>query len=97
MCRIVTPDDVEHHHHPLGDPLEIAEVIRQSLAEELASMNDLTAQWQRVDDEGASHALYHVIEAKREVIARLWQTLQAVEEPLFSGAGPHHGHDHRHG
>ncbi|MEA3508135.1 MAG: hypothetical protein U9R40_04355 [Synergistota bacterium] len=94
MCRVITPDDPGAHSHA-DDPLSIAELLRETLSDELQAMNDLAARWHMIEDEDVTHALKHVIDAKRKGIKDLWNTLLEVEGRAFSG--PHdHGHTHEH-
>jgi len=96
MCRVITPDSMGHEH--LDDPLAIAELLRETLAEELHSMNDVVARWHMVEEEEVKHALYHVIEHKQNAIKLLWSSLEKMEGQIVTGEtkGHSHGHSHHH-
>jgi hypothetical protein len=94
MCKVITPDAVQAHTHA-EDPMEIAELLRQTLSEELLAMNELTARWHMIEDEEVRHDLFHVMEWKRKSINSLWQSLTAVEAKVMAEGA--HGHSHDHG
>lgn len=94
MCKVITPDAVQGHAHA-EDPMEIAELLRQTLSEELLAMNELTARWHMIEDEEVCHDLFHVMEWKRKSINSLWQSLTAVEAKVLAQGA--HGHSHDHG
>jgi hypothetical protein len=95
MCRVITPGGEEHAEHVhVSHPMEIAELLRETLAEELRSLNDLAARWHLIDDEETKNALCHVIGYKRRATAELWSALAEVEERAFEDDAGHHCHDH---
>ena len=95
MCRVITPEgDHDHVHGPTSDPLEIAELLRECLAEELSQMSDLVARWNLVEDPGVRQALAHAVVCKRQGLGEIWAALQEMEESVFGG-GAHACCDHR--
>ncbi|HDQ93001.1 MAG TPA: hypothetical protein ENN89_02660 [Synergistetes bacterium] len=92
MCRVITPDQAGIHSH-VDDPLSIAELLRETLAEELQAMTELSARWHLIEDEEVGHTLSHLIEDRRRSIALLWDILRKTEERAF-GEIHHHGHSH---
>ena len=101
MCRIITPDsgDEGHVHAHVDAPIGVAELVRDSLVQELASMGDLMAHWHMIEDAESKHSLIHAIEAKRMVIGNLYRTMREAEEKALKEEGEHshsHGHSHDH-
>ncbi len=101
MCRIITPDngDEGHVHAHVDAPIGVAELVRDSLVQELASMGDLMAHWHMIEDAESKHSLIHAIEAKRMVIGNLYRTMREAEERALKEEGEHshsHGHSHDH-
>jgi len=94
MCRVITPDSISHEH--LDDPLSIAELLRETLAEELRSMNDVVARWHMIEDQEIKHALSHVIEHKQKGIRLLWTSLEKLEEKVMTEEPGGHSHEHTH-
>ena len=90
MCRVITPDTDGGHSH-VDDPLSIAELLRETLSEELAAMTELAARWHMIEDDEVRHELHHLIGSRRQAISAIWDLLQKTEEKAF-GAG--HGHKH---
>jgi hypothetical protein len=98
MCRIITPDNGEGHVHAHVDaPIGIAELVRDSLVQELTSMGDLMAHWHMIEDAEVKHALIHALESKRVVIGNLYRTMREAEERALNDGGEHgHSHGHAH-
>jgi len=96
MCRVITPDSVGHVHEHVDDPLSVAELLRETLAEELNLMNDVVARWHMIDDHEVKHALSHVIEQKQKSMKLLWNSLEKLEEKILSTEGEEHSHEHPH-
>lgn len=96
MCQVITPDSSGMHNH-VADPLSIAELLRETLSEELQAMNNLSARWHMIEDEKAAHGLEHLISQKRQMLGDLWDLLRDVEAEAFSANGILHGHSHSHG
>lgn len=95
MCQVITPDSSGMHSH-VEDPLSIAELLRETLSEELQAMNNLSARWHMIEDDGTAHALEHLIAEKHEMLRDLWDLLRDVEARAFSQGGHSHGHGHAH-
>ncbi|MFP4481982.1 MAG: hypothetical protein ACLFN0_04210 [Thermovirgaceae bacterium] len=93
MCQVITPDSSGMHGH-VEDPLSIAELLRETLSEELQAMNNLSARWHMVEDDVTTHALEHLIAKKREMLRDLWDLLRDVEARAFAPDGHSHGHGH---
>ena len=91
MCRVITPDTDGGHSH-VDDPLSIAELLRETLAEELSAMTELSARWHMIEDDEVRHELQHLIETRRQSISTIWDLLQRTEDKTFDSAG--HGHKH---
>jgi hypothetical protein len=83
-------------HSHVEDPLSIAELLRETLSEELQAMNNLSARWHMIEDESTAHALEHLIAKKREMLRDLWDLLRDVEARAFASERSHHGHTHPH-
>ncbi|HPD97886.1 MAG TPA: hypothetical protein PLP89_06110 [Synergistales bacterium] len=92
MCRVITPDQGGIHSH-VDDPLSIAELLRETLVEELQAMTELSARWHLIEDEEVRHTLLHLIEDKRKSISVLWDVMRKTEDRAL-GEGKHHGHSH---
>jgi hypothetical protein len=88
VCDVITPESVGHHH--VSDPLEVAELLRETLAEELRSMNDIQARWHMIEDDKVKHALEHILGDKRRLLVALWGLLSEVETRAWSDAGERH-------
>jgi len=95
MCQVITPDSSGIHSH-VEDPLSIAELLRETLSEELQAMNNLSARWHMIEDESTAHALEHLIAKKREMLRDLWDLLRDVEARAFAAVGHSHEHGHTH-
>jgi len=95
MCQVITPDSFGMHNH-VEDPLSIAELLRETLSEELQAMNNLSARWHMIEDESTAHALEHLISKKREMLRDLWDQLRDVEARAFAAGRHSHGHTHSH-
>jgi len=93
MCRVITPDQGGGHGHT-DDPLSIAELLRETLSQELDALTELAARHHVIEDEEVRHVLGHLIGSRRKDLAALWGLLQRVEDKAF-GDHPHgHGHEH---
>ncbi|MFA5621807.1 MAG: hypothetical protein WC948_03805 [Thermovirgaceae bacterium] len=89
MCRVITPDQGGGHGHT-DDPLSIAELLRESLSQELDALTELAARHHIIEDDEVRHVLGHLIDSRRKDLAMLWSLLQQVEDKAF---GEHqHGH-----
>jgi len=87
MCRVITPEGGHSHEHVhTNDPLEAAELLRESLAEELHALSDLAARWHMVEEEVARGALAHAIGLKRQALQELFCALQELEAGIFDEA-----------
>jgi hypothetical protein len=87
MCSVITPDGGHDHGHThTSDPLEAAELLRESLAEELRAMNDLVARWHMVEEEISKGALAHAVGLKRQALQELFCALQELEMEIFEEA-----------
>jgi hypothetical protein len=95
MCKVITPESTEGHLHVHG-PLEEAELLRETIAEELEGMTSLVARWHAVEGHEAKHAFLHAIESKKANLKNLWEALEKLEESLFSEAEHEHSHHHHH-
>lgn len=93
MCRVITPY-IDGGHSHVDDPLSIAELLRETLSEELAAMTELAARWHMIDDDEVRHELQHLIAARRQAASTIWDLLQKTEDKAFGGNG--HGHNHKH-
>ena len=91
MCRVITPDQSGGHAH-VDDPLSIAELLRETLSQELEAMTELAARYHIIEDEEVRHSLGHLIGSRRKDLAVLWDLLQKTEEKAFGDH--HHGHEH---
>jgi hypothetical protein len=83
MCKVITPQSSEEHLHVHG-PLEEAELLRETICEELEGMTSLVARWHAVSGHEAKHAFVHAIESKKTALRDLWKALEELEENLFS-------------
>ncbi|HOJ83071.1 MAG TPA: hypothetical protein PLR17_08340 [Acetomicrobium flavidum] len=83
MCKIVTDEEHEHIHSHTDDPLEIAEMLRETLAEELDSMSELAATWHMIDDETIQKKLMEAVRAKQKTISLLFEALQESEKKAW--------------
>ncbi|MDO9509209.1 MAG: hypothetical protein Q7I97_07745 [Thermovirgaceae bacterium] len=91
MCRVITPDSVGGHSR-VDDPLSIAELLRETLSEELNAMTELAARHHMIDDEDVCHALGHLIDARRQAISAIWDLLQKTEDKTFGKSDQGHKH-----
>ncbi len=91
MCKIITPDGGEggHIHPHVDEPIGVAELVRDSLVQELTSMADLMAHWHMIDDPEVKHLLMHTIEAKRGVIGSLYRTMREKEDQALKDGHTH--------
>ena len=93
MCRVITPDQGGGHGHT-DDPLSIAELLRETLSQELDALTELAARHHVIEDEEVRHVLGHLIGSRRKDLAALWGLLQRVEDKAFGDHPPGHGHEH---
>lgn len=87
MCRIITPDENGGHAHA-HEPLEVAELLRDNLVQELATMGDLAGHLHGMDDEAGARALEEAIAHKRAAIDVLYRALQEAENQAFPPREP---------
>lgn len=83
MCRVVTDEEHEHIHSHTSDPLEIAEMLRETLAEELDSMSEIAATWHMIEDEAIQRKLMEAVRSKQKTIAILFEALQESEKKAW--------------
>jgi len=91
MCRVITPETNGGHTH-VDDPLSIAELLRETISEELHAMTELAARWHMIEDEDVRHELEHLIRSRRQGISAVWDLLQRTEEKAFGNSGHSHKH-----
>ncbi|WP_286847149.1 MULTISPECIES: hypothetical protein [Aminobacterium] len=94
MCKVITPEATEGHVHVHG-ALEEAELLRETISEELDSITSLVARWHAVESVEGKNTFFQAIKAKRTVLKRLWEALTEMEESfLLEGCEEAHCHHH---
>jgi hypothetical protein len=86
MCKVVTSEgdfEHEHHHSHVDDPLEIAELLRETLADELDSMSGLSGTWHMIEDEVIKNKLMEALRTKQKTISLLYEALQESEKKVW--------------
>ena len=79
MCRIITSEEDGGHFHA-HEPLEVAELLRDNLVQELATMGDLFAHLHCMENAAGAQALRESIAHKRAAVDVLYQALRAAED-----------------
>lgn len=84
MCKVITPEgEGGHVHTHTHDPLEIAELMREALSEELQAMNDTVARWHMIEEEKEKKVFLQIARHRQRIIEELSKALATLEEELF--------------
>ena len=79
MCRIITPEEDGEHCHAHA-PLEVAELLRDNLIQELSTMGGLFGHLHCMENPAGAQALVEAITHKRATVDALYRALTAAED-----------------